>query len=103
EDGIRDGHVTGVQTCALPISSTATIPNGRRKRRKSSKGPAPKMCRPPENPAPTSPSPIARCYGEKSPSAKTRRTEESARGRARKIGRASCRERGEKEEGAGAV
>src|SRR5439155_2880764 len=27
EDGIRDGHVTGVQTCALPIScprSTAT-------------------------------------------------------------------------------
>src|SRR5690625_7021041 len=23
EDGIRDGHVTGVQTCALPISSSA--------------------------------------------------------------------------------
>src|SRR5207253_5507105 len=23
EDGIRDGHVTGVQTCALPISSHA--------------------------------------------------------------------------------
>src|SRR5439155_11634497 len=23
EDGIRDGHVTGVQTCALPISTTA--------------------------------------------------------------------------------
>src|SRR5690625_8023541 len=22
EDGIRDGHVTGVQTCALPISNT---------------------------------------------------------------------------------
>src|SRR5690625_5899040 len=22
EDGIRDGHVTGVQTCALPISHT---------------------------------------------------------------------------------
>src|SRR5690625_6899957 len=22
EDGIRDGHVTGVQTCALPISSS---------------------------------------------------------------------------------
>src|SRR5215208_8102304 len=22
EDGIRDGHVTGVQTCALPISPT---------------------------------------------------------------------------------
>src|SRR5439155_2825138 len=23
EDGIRDGHVTGVQTCALPISPTS--------------------------------------------------------------------------------
>src|SRR5207253_8650380 len=23
EDGIRDGHVTGVQTCALPISEKA--------------------------------------------------------------------------------
>src|SRR5690625_4472057 len=24
EDGIRDGHVTGVQTCALPILNPAT-------------------------------------------------------------------------------
>src|SRR5439155_16768667 len=24
EDGIRDGHVTGVQTCALPISTAPT-------------------------------------------------------------------------------
>src|SRR6266702_5812116 len=24
EDGIRDGHVTGVQTCALPISYTCS-------------------------------------------------------------------------------
>src|SRR5437870_8495328 len=24
EDGIRDGHVTGVQTCALPISCRGT-------------------------------------------------------------------------------
>src|SRR5690606_36465259 len=31
EDGIRDFHVTGVQTCALPISGTATLrPRGRR-------------------------------------------------------------------------
>src|SRR5207253_7565496 len=29
EDGIRDGHVTGVQTCALPIS-TARVANSRR-------------------------------------------------------------------------
>src|SRR5690625_5805929 len=26
EDGIRDGHVTGVQTCALPISAREHIP-----------------------------------------------------------------------------
>src|SRR5437870_11502112 len=26
EDGIRDGHVTGVQTCALPISSISRFP-----------------------------------------------------------------------------
>src|SRR5437660_6993894 len=25
EDGIRDGHVTGVQTCALPISNASSI------------------------------------------------------------------------------
>src|SRR5690625_7831638 len=28
EDGIRDGHVAGVQTCALPISSTLTPTRG---------------------------------------------------------------------------
>src|SRR5690625_1821363 len=27
EDGIRDGHVTGVQTCALPISSATSAPS----------------------------------------------------------------------------
>src|SRR5439155_13832868 len=26
EDGIRDGHVTGVQTCALPISPRQIFP-----------------------------------------------------------------------------
>src|SRR5437870_7536399 len=26
EDGIRDGHVTGVQTCALPICSRREVP-----------------------------------------------------------------------------
>src|SRR5690625_8021327 len=26
KDGIRDGHVTGVQTCALPISTTCSTP-----------------------------------------------------------------------------
>src|SRR5439155_8634248 len=33
EDGIRDGHVTGVQTCALPISS-AFPPSQRRSLRR---------------------------------------------------------------------
>src|SRR5437660_12649383 len=28
EDGIRDGHVTGVQTCALPISSPYSVSVG---------------------------------------------------------------------------
>src|SRR6266508_6318720 len=35
EDGIRDGHVTGVQTCALPISGCSTCasaPNRQRPR-----------------------------------------------------------------------
>src|SRR5690625_5250359 len=30
EDGIRDGHVTGVQTCALPISQQINPPMNRR-------------------------------------------------------------------------
>src|SRR5690625_7381570 len=29
EDGIRDGHVTGVQTCALPISVAPPTPGPR--------------------------------------------------------------------------
>src|SRR5439155_1127471 len=33
EDGIRDGHVTGVQTCALPISGRRGDPEARRDRR----------------------------------------------------------------------
>src|SRR6266508_4013466 len=31
EDGIRDGHVTGVQTCALPISPLRAGRPGRRR------------------------------------------------------------------------
>src|SRR5215510_12440738 len=64
EDGIRDGHVTGVQTCALPICFRA--------RRSSRRSP----------PASTA----TRCS--------TRRPESMTRRRAGKqIGRASCRER----------
>src|SRR5439155_13140413 len=43
EDGIRDGHVTGVQTCALPISAS---PNG-----EEEKSPAP-PAKPAELPQP---------------------------------------------------
>src|SRR6266702_6367038 len=32
EDGIRDGHVTGVQTCALPISRSSDCPAPPRRR-----------------------------------------------------------------------
>src|SRR5438876_10246704 len=34
EDGIRDGRVTGVQTCALPISSPRPPPAARRPRKR---------------------------------------------------------------------
>src|SRR5690625_5944093 len=35
EDGIRDGHVTGVQTCALPISPDGPLSPARPVRRRS--------------------------------------------------------------------
>src|SRR2546430_13079992 len=35
EDGIRDLTVTGVQTCALPISGAGTCSSSRRKRARS--------------------------------------------------------------------
>src|SRR5690625_1976513 len=51
EDVIRDGHVTGVQTCALPISlPTPPAPGGR---------PCPALC-PPAAPAASSPTDAAR-------------------------------------------
>src|SRR5690606_40383443 len=42
EDGIRDFHVTGVQTCALPIYSAAATSPGRRWRR--SRASSPRHC-----------------------------------------------------------
>src|SRR5207253_8065931 len=40
EDGIRDGHVTGVQTCALPISGLlrSRIRSASRARRRPGRG-----------------------------------------------------------------
>src|SRR5207253_4837278 len=39
EDGIRDGHVTGVQTCALPISVPEAPPTTRNQRATSCPAP----------------------------------------------------------------
>src|SRR5439155_12711163 len=89
EDGIRDGHVTGVQTCALPISmlvcsgmyvypsretrtASRTCPNTRA----SASTPVPRMARSRSLPQ----------WCERAPL---------------EIGRASCRERVEGAEGAG--
>src|SRR5437870_13359235 len=80
EDGIRDGHVTGVQTCALPISVTASNEW---------------LSSPRASASPTRNSRRARTSGG---SASARR-----RASAIKIGRASCRERGEGAGGGGAV
>src|SRR2546430_8729939 len=80
EDGIRDLTVTGVQTCALPISAEAS--------RRSSIGASP--CR-----ARASRHPGASAFLDASPcraraSRRLSRLPSSAR---REIGRASCRER----------
>src|SRR5439155_670929 len=48
EDGKRDGHVTGVQTCALPISSCGTAPPAARvgtKERPAPRRPCPRPAR----------------------------------------------------------
>src|SRR5437868_13945486 len=69
EDGIRDRNVTGVQTCALPISSRNGVAGecgGR--------------------PVPLGPPAQARAY--------THQPSRPAVWTAREIGRASCRERG---------
>src|SRR5439155_8531542 len=53
EDGIRDGHVTGVQTCALPISGGARPepPRSRAPCRPAPRGdPPPSPRRPPAPP-----------------------------------------------------
>src|SRR5690625_5616899 len=76
DDGIRDGHVTGVQTCALPIStqqSQSATPNNR----------TPNQA--PQSVAPQNPQGTA---------------ESSPNDADAKIGRASCRERERNEVGA---
>src|SRR5688500_20292131 len=75
EDGIRDYKVTGVQTCALPISRCDGPPRAR---------------------APSARRSRATCRG-----ARRRRNRRGTRERGEQIGRASCRERGKLQEGEG--
>src|SRR5207253_4022414 len=89
EDGIRDGHVTGVQACALPISrrtpswrDTWPAPAGGRR---SGSG---------------SGADCGRCWANWRSSSTVKKTGTQAR--ADEIGRASCRERVEGAGGGGA-
>src|SRR5690606_41000141 len=75
EDGIRDFHVTGVQTCALPISEATAGPRG-----------LPRKVTTTDNT--TRSGPFIQVGPLRS------RLHQVAEGRAGEIGRASCRERG---------
>src|SRR5690606_39720810 len=80
EDGIRDFHVTGVQTCALPISWCD---------HEQPPGPIESRTRPGYRPPPCAPGGVSSpghsvcCPHPRCPNVR----------RARQIGRASCRER----------
>src|SRR5690625_7692604 len=79
EDGIRAGHVTGVQTCALPIFRM---------------------------PVPYRSWANKRCSPSRKPRMRTTSSGVSTTGKrrdGREIGRASCRERVKSQEGEGAV
>src|SRR5260370_5950859 len=80
EDGIRDSSVTGVQTCALPISPAASSARARAQRRPASgnEGSGRQVRRGRTDPALRAPE---------------RRGHEEGREAPREIGRASCRER----------
>src|SRR5690606_40092987 len=103
EDGIRDFHVTGVQTCALPISGTQPLHDM----------PEPLSM---EKPVPEFPSGFETDFRAVEPigtrasgSSGVSQATTSARGALGEgaatveIGRAACRERGENEEGAGSL
>src|SRR5690625_6105866 len=90
EDGIRDGHVTGVQTCALPISEVA---QGFRPRIPTTAGTGREG-----RPRPRS----ARCPHPRSMRSCPAERQSAQLDLAAEIGRASCRERGGGGGGAGA-
>src|SRR5690606_39988814 len=80
EDGIRDFHVTGVQTCALPISARPELPRPE---------PYPPGPRPSPRPEPYPPEPYPPPQPPRPP--RMAAVDDSRR----QIGRASCRERAE--------
>src|SRR5207253_5379306 len=92
EDGIRDGHVTGVQTCALPISDERARRRGATWDLLASSVPTATA---------TAGSFIWTVTGPPTAGALIRVTGNNVPV-GDKIGRASCRERGEIWEGAGA-
>src|SRR5690348_10960840 len=82
EDGIRDGRVTGVQTCALPISSVQCVPRDSSNTLTTSAGAKKKKMK-------------LACHTmvETPAQAPSQANKRQSRG-AVKIGRATCRERG---------
>src|SRR5690625_7378712 len=88
EDGIRDGHVTGVQTCALPISSGLSASSVARVSGTRAS---------PSTAAPSSMWKVPRFMAGEPMKPATN----TLAGLSYKIGRASCRERGESGEGSG--
>src|SRR5439155_6691894 len=93
EDGIRAGHVTGVQTCALPILSTRSVASTRYFWSGDHAGEWPKSetrrTEPPSAPISKMPPPLRSDRKAMRPPS------------GEKIGRASCRERGRDWEAAG--
>src|SRR5207244_8898895 len=87
EDGIRDDLVTGVQTCALPISRSATSASSSKSGRVGESGP-------------TSTSPIAPTRAAAVSSSPTTRRKASryARSEERRVGK-ECRARGSSDKG----
>src|SRR5690606_39635981 len=91
EDGIRDFHVTGVQTCALPICG-GTSPSSRASAVANS--PRVTAARTPRPTTPTSRRRDACSTAGATELAESRQTIEGASVTKNEIGRASCRERG---------
>src|SRR5207244_5041827 len=98
EDGIRDDLVTGVQTCALPISAASSGPSAERPAAAARSAAMTRLAGVPLFRYPIAPARTAARTRSAEPS-----TENATTGRSgAEIGRASCRERGARWE-AGAV